>query len=234
MSITRTRSAGGPSRNAPGSSAAPRTRPGDPVVGSGCRERERLARPRGDPAAGHDECRVEALEALQQDEVRAVAGGDHAQVAQPVVARRVQRGHEQRVLGRDAFRPRSGGTSRRDALRGPACRAPGRPSRTRVLGAVAADEFEQRAQVARVGRLADQRPATPPLLQRLLPRRRLVVRPDAGGHVGVERAAGDARSVPVDVLVEPTFSSTAGSPAMTAGKSITSATQKAIRGSTST
>ena len=64
-----------------------------------------------------------------------------------------------------------------------------------VLGPVAPDQLEQRAQVARVGGLAQQHPeAATALLQRLLPGRRLVVGADPGGGVGVERAAGDARA----------------------------------------
>ena len=142
-----------------------------------------------------------------------------------MVARRVQRGHEQHVLGRDALRHRLAAHRVEMPFADQRVGLPVVRAERAVLGAVAADELEQRAQVARVGRLADEHPqAAPPLLQRLLPRRRLVVRPDAGGHVGVERAAGDARSVPVDVLVERDPSSTAGSPAMTAGKSIISAT----------
>ena len=57
-----------------------------------------------------------------------------------------------------------------------------------VLGPVAAHELQQRAQVARVGGLAQQHPqAAPALLERLLPRRRLVVGADPGRRVGVER-----------------------------------------------
>ena len=203
MSITRTRSAGGPSRNAPGSSGAARTVPetqsGISGAASGSGSPARAAtRPPATTSAASKRSRL-----FQQDEVGAVAGSDRAQVAQPVVARRVQRGHEERVLGRDALRHRLAAhrvempfADQRVGL------AVVRAERA-VLGAVPADELEQRAQVARVGRLADEHPqAAPPLLQRLLPGRRLVVRVDAGGHVGVERAAGDARRVPVDVVVE--------------------------------
>ena len=59
---------------------------------------------------------------------------------------------------------------------------------------------QQVAQVARVRGLADQHPhPAAALLQRLLERRRLVVGADAGRDVGVQRAAGDARGVAVDV-----------------------------------
>ena len=64
-----------------------------------------------------------------------------------------------------------------------------------VLRAVAADQLQQRAQVARVGGLAQQHPeAAAALLERLLPRRRLVVGADPGRRVGVERRARARRA----------------------------------------
>ena len=61
------------------------------------------------------------------------------------------------------------------------------------------------------------------LLERLLPRGRLVVRADARRGVGVELAPVTPGAWPSTCACSATFSSTAGSPAMTAGKSITSA-----------
>ena len=100
-----------------------------------------------------------------------------------------------------------------------------------VLRPVPRHQRQQVAQVARVRRLAQQHPhAAPPLLERLLERGRLVVGADAGGDVGVERMPGDARGVPVDVLgASSSRASTSGSPAMTPGKFIISATPERPR-----
>ena len=69
-----------------------------------------------------------------------------------------------------------------------------------VLRPVLADHRQQRAQVARVRRLADQHPhAATALLQCLGRRERLVVRGDPGRDVGVQSGAHHAGRMAVDV-----------------------------------
>ena len=93
------------------------------------------------------------------------------------------------------------------------------------VGPVLERERQQRAQVARARGLADQQPepgAQP--LAALLERRRLVVRLDPGRRVGVQRLAGDARRMAVDVPREPELRELARrEPETTPGKFIISA-----------
>ena len=140
------------------------------------------------PAALQHELRHEALEVGEHEQVGLVAGRDRAEVREAVPGRRVERRHDERVLGRDAGRDRVAhhrvdvpvvGDVLRLAVVG-AERDPRRP----VLG----EQRQQRVQVARRGRLADQQPhpgAQP--LATLLERGGLVVGADAGGSVGVQR-----------------------------------------------
>ena len=63
------------------------------------------------------------------------------------------------------------------------------------------DQGQQVAQVARNRRFAEEHPhPEAPLLERLLERGRLVVRPDAGGDVGVELRPPHSRGVAIDVV----------------------------------
>ena len=97
-----------------------------------------------------------------------------------------------------------------------------------VLRPVLAHHRQQRAQVARVGRLADQHPhAAPALLQRLRRGERLVVGADPGRRrTRSARCPSTPGACPstCGATIRP---STSGSPAMTPGKFIISATPSA-------
>ena len=92
----------------------------------GARRRRRPARRPCTRAPG-----TEGLEVVEQHEVGAHPGRDRAAVQQPVAARGVQRGHQQRRLGRDPLLDGDRGTSGRCAPRGRGSRARGRRCRTR-------------------------------------------------------------------------------------------------------
>ena len=142
----------------------------------------------------------ERLEVVEQREVGDVAGGDRAAIEQPVGARAVQRGHHEHVLGRDALGHRDPAHLVDVALAVEEVRLAVVGAERAVVRPVLAHHRQQVAQVARVGGLADQHPhAAPALLQRLGGGERLVVGGDARGDVRVQRRAGHARRVPVDV-----------------------------------
>ena len=93
------------------------------------------------------------------------------------------------------------------------------------LGPYSASERQERLQVAGGRAFADQEPhAGAEPLAALLGGVGLVVGADPGGGVGVQRAAAHAGRVTVDVHARaPSFASSCGSPAMTPGKFIISA-----------
>ena len=109
-------------------------------------------------------------------------------VGEPVVLGRVQRRQQERVLGRDALGDRHAAHLVDVALAHAGSRARGRRCRTRSARArTRARAAAGRMQVAGVRGLADQHPgALAALLERLLVGRRLVIRADAGGQVGVQ------------------------------------------------
>ena len=147
-----------------------------------------------------DAARVERDEVVEQHEVGAVAGRDRARVDEPVVQRGVQRGEQQRVLGRDALGHGDAAHLVDVALAHEEVGLAVVGAERAALGPELAHERQERLQVARVGGLADQHPgALAALLERLLVGRRLVVRADAGGQVGVEVAPAHARRVAVRV-----------------------------------
>ena len=115
-------------------------------------------------------------------------------------ARAVQRGHHEHVLGRDALCDGDPAHLVDVALAVEEVGLAVVGAERAVVRAVLAHHRQQRAQVARVGRLADQHPhAAAALRQRLLGRERLVVGGDPGGDVGVQSRADHARRVPVDM-----------------------------------
>jgi hypothetical protein len=143
---------------------------------------------------------LEPLEVGEEEHVGLVAGGDRAEVREPVPRRGVQGRDDEGVLRRD---PGGDGLAHhrvdvpllRDVLRLAVVRAERDPMR-----AVLAQERKERVQVPRGRRLADQEPhsgAKP--LSALLERVRLVIGADPGGGVRVQRLADDARGVAVDV-----------------------------------
>jgi hypothetical protein len=153
------------------------------------------------PAAGlQHQLRIELDEVGEEQQVGLVAGRDGAVLAQPVPERRVQRREDERILDRDPRGDRAahhrvdvslGGHVLRLAVVG----AERHPRRAELL-----DERQQRVEVARARRLADQQPhpgAQP--LPALLRRDRLVVGADARGRVGLQGLPEHARRVPVDV-----------------------------------
>ena len=125
---------------------------------------------------------------------------DGAMVLQAVPERRIERRHDERVLGRDARRH---GLPHHpvdvavvcDVFRVAVVRAERDPGRPELL-----DQREQVEQVPRHRGLADQEPH--PGAQALAPlfdRQRLVVRPDARGGVCLQLLAENAGRMAVDV-----------------------------------
>jgi hypothetical protein len=113
----------------------------------------------------------------------------------------VQRREQQRVLGCDARGHRNAAhlvdvTLAQQEVGLAIIRAEGA-----ALGPVLAHEWQQIAQVAGIGGLAQQHPGTATaLLERLAQLRRLVIARDAGRQIGVERSADHARRMSVDAL----------------------------------
>ena len=231
------------------SGTTPITRTG-PLERAGARSRSRRRAPRGPcasptpapPAAGsrrrgapalQHELGHERLEVGEEQQVGLVAGRDRAEVAQPVPG---GAGFSVAITSASSGATPSATASRTIELTCPSS-AMCSGSRSSVQNAIrcgpySADERDQVAQVARARRLADQQPhpgAQP--LAALLDRVRLVVGADPGGRVRVERLAEHARRVAVDVrrAVEPSFASSCGSPPMTPGKFIISASPSTRR-----
>ena len=231
ISITRTRPPSARIANASPASGADAHRLAHPVRDRRARERLGLAGRRDEHAVLVHARGVEVLEVVEQHEVGAQAGRDRAAVEQAVAARRVQRRHQQRVLGRDPLGDGDPAHLVDVALAEQQVGLAVVGAERAVLGPVPRHQRQQVAQVARVRRLADQHPhAAAALLERLCERRRLVVGADAGGDVGVERAAGHARGVAVGVAWRrrpPAARARPASPAMTPGKFIISATPSA-------
>ena len=100
-------------------------------------------------------------------------------------------------------------------------------------GPVLLDEREQGVQVARHRRLADQQPHPgAQALAALLDRERLVVGADPGGGVGLQRRLPSTPGAWPSTCARrraPSFSSSAGAPAMTPGKFIISASPSTRR-----
>ena len=199
VSITRTRALAG-IVNAWSSSGRGAHRRADELRDRRRRERHCVAVLRHQPTVLPHARRPELRQVLEQHEVGPQAGRDGAPVEQAVRPRRVQRRHQQRVLGRHALGHRDPAhlVDVTLAIQEVGLAVVG--AERAVLGPVVAHQRQQVAQVARVRRLADQHPhAAAALLQRLLVRRRLVVGADPGGDVRVQRVAGDAGRVAVDV-----------------------------------
>ena len=155
------------------------------------------------PAREQHEVGHERLEVGQDQDIRAVAGGDRAEVVEPVVERRAERGHDKRVLGWD---PECNGVPDdrvdvpvvRDLLRLAVVGAEGDARRP-----VLERERRERAQVARCGGLADEQPEPGPQpLASLLHGRGLVVGADPRRGVGVQLRPENAGRMTVDVASE--------------------------------
>ena len=152
------------------------------------------------PAGLEHELRLEPLQVGDDEHVGLVAGRERPEIAEPVPGRAVQRGHDERILGRDAARDRLAHHAVDVALGhdvlGLAVVGAEREAVRPELG----DQREQVVEVARAGRLANQHPhADAQALPALLDGPRLVVGADAGGGVRVQRLAEHARRVAVDV-----------------------------------
>ena len=164
----------------------------------GHRRRRDLARR---PTGGQDDVGDEPLEIGQDEHVGPVGGGHGAEAREAVPRRRVQGCHHDRIGRVDALGDRVadervhvpvGG----DVLRVAVVRAERDPVRAELPR-----QRDQRAQVARARRLADQEPhAGPQPLAALLDRRRLVVGADAGRGVGLKRRPVHPGSVAVGPL----------------------------------
>ena len=155
------------------------------------------------PAALEHERRDEELEVGQQEQVGLAAGRDRAEVIEPVVGRRIVRGEDERVDRVDPVR--DGVADDRvhvpvdcDVLGLAVVGAERHPVRAELL-----HERDQRLEVPRGRRLADQQPHPGPQpLASLLGRGRLVVGADTRRRVRLEVAPEDARRVAVDVCGE--------------------------------
>ena len=185
--------------------------PGDREVGGRHRlEADGVTHPLGHLGRGHvvdasaaleNELREERLEIGQEQEVADVPGRDGSVLREPVPERGMEGRHQDRVRRVDSSRDSVAHHAVHVAVVGDvlgvavvgAERDPVRP--------VLAHERQQRLQVARHRRLADEEPdARAQALAPLLDRQHLVVRADARGGVRLQRLAEHAGRVPVDVL----------------------------------
>ena len=154
-------------------------------------------------AALQHELRHEALEVAEQQQVGLAPGRDRAEMVEPVVVRGVVRRHHERVLGRDAELDRVAHHRVDVPVLGDVLRLAVVGAERDAVRPVLGDERQQRAQVARRRRLADEQPhpgAQP--LASLVERRRLVVGADPRRRVRLQIPAADARRVAVDVRRE--------------------------------
>ena len=175
----------------------------------------------------------ERLEVVEHDEVGAEAGRDRPEAVEPVRLGGVQRRHHEHVLDRDALGDRDPAHLVDVALAQQHVRLAVVGAERAELRPVLAHQRQQVAQVARVGGLAQQHPhPAPALLERLLDGRRLVVGADARPRRR-RRARGRARPARARRRARRraprACASTSGSPAMTPGKFIISATPSARR-----
>ena len=174
------------------------------------RDTHRLTHPVGDLDAWHvldpgptlqHRRRSEAHEVGQDEEIRDVAGSERPVSREAVPERGVMRGHQQCILGSDTRRDGLANhpvhVSRvRDVLRIAIVRAERDAPRPELL-----DERQERSQVARHRRLADQEPhARAQPFAPLLDRQRLVVGVDAGSRIRLELAPQQSGRMPVHVL----------------------------------
>ena len=151
-------------------------------------------------ALEHDVGR-EADEVGQQEEIRLVAGGNRAEVVEPVPLGGVERGQQKGVLGRDAGGNRLAHHPVDVTVLGDVLGVAVVGAERHPAGPVLEHERKQRLKVARHRRLADQQPHPGPQpLAALLGGQRLVVRADPGRGVGLQPLAEQARRVAVDVL----------------------------------
>ena len=144
--------------------------------------------------------RLERLQVIEDEDVGLVAGGDRAKVPEPVILRRVDGRHHDRVLRPD---PLLDGDSDHLVDVSPLdyeVRLTVIGAEHAAIGAVLLDQRQQVAQVSRGGCFTEHYPhAETPLLERLFEGGRLVVGTDAGGQVGVERGATHAGGVAIDM-----------------------------------
>ena len=130
-----------------------------------------------------------------------VSRRDGAEVPEPVPLGGIERGHHDRVLGRDAGGDRLADHAvdvpvLRDVLGVAVVGAEGDPTRA-VLGR----ERKERLQVPRHRRLANQQPHTgAEPLTALVGRQALVIGANPGGRVGLQSLADEAGRVAVDML----------------------------------
>ncbi len=166
----------------------------------GARERRHDVAVEDERAILVDAARAEGDEIVEQHEIGAIARCDRTGVRQAVVLGRVQRRKQQRVLGRDALGDGLAAHLVEVALAHQEVGLAIVRAERAALGSELPHQRQQRMQVAGVRGLADQHPgALATLLQGLLVGRRLVIRADSGGQVGVQRVAAHARGVAVDV-----------------------------------
>ncbi len=168
--------------------------------------RDRLARREqrlvDDPAGGDHRGDCASFEVVEEDDVGAPAGCDHAAVGKPKRPRRRQRS---RAVDRE--RPAAPGDQRADHV--VEVTLLGDVKRVAVVGAereerrgLDREEGAQRREILRHRALADQHGhALADLLQRFVGAGRLVVGADAGGKIAVEVASAQQRRMAVNVAI---------------------------------
>ena len=110
------------------------------------------------PARLEHELGHEALQVGEDEDVRLVAGRERAEVTQAVPLGRVERGHDERVLGRDSSGDRSTNHRVDVSLVSDVLGLPVVGAESETVRAELVDEREQRVEVPGAGRLADQHP----------------------------------------------------------------------------
>jgi len=151
------------------------------------------------PPPGKDQLGARRIEGGEGEQIGAAARRDGSPVVQPEVLRRVERAH---ANGRHRVQPTLGNSHADHVVNRAVVEQVGGLA---VVGAPAdaaailrRDQWQQRAQVLGVGRLADEDDhALLQLLARLVNGGALVVAADASGNVGVQVAPAQAGAVPV-------------------------------------
>ena len=151
-------------------------------------------------AALEDGVRREADEIGEQEQVGLVAGRDGAEPVEPVPLRRVEGGHHERILGRDARRDGVAHHPVDVAVVGDVLGVAVVGAERHPAGAELVHERQQRLQVARHRGLADQEPhAGAQPLAALVDGQCLVVRANARRGVRLQLLAEEPGRVAVDV-----------------------------------
>ena len=143
---------------------------------------------------------LEALEIRQEQEVGLVAGGDCAEMPEPVPARGIDRGKHDGIFGRDAGGNRLTHHAVDVAVLGDVLRVAVVRAERDAVGSELLHQRQQGVKVARHRRFADQQPhAVAKALASFLRRERLVVGANPRRCVRVQRLSEETWRMPVDM-----------------------------------